>query len=80
MDINTSIQSILNPIISTTESLTGLLKILFGGLFGLYLITVIMRFYEIRSLKKLMNDMRNEIKNLNETVKRLDKEILINRK
>ncbi len=63
-DVNATIQA-LEPIIGPLNHLMGVLQYLVGGIFGLYLILVILRWYESRRLATLMRDVKSELKALN---------------
>ena len=73
MDINTTVIPVVDPLLHTVKYFVNFVQILVGGIFGLYLILVILRWHEARTLKKLMQDVRDELVELNSTVKRLEK-------
>jgi len=55
---------LLNPIAKIFAVLQGLI----GGLFGVYLILVILRWKEYRQQVKILNKIRHELKMLNEKI------------
>jgi len=63
--INESIPAIAEPVATTISSIFGMISAGIGGLFGLYVILVILRWKEARDLKKLLTSVRDEIKDLN---------------
>jgi len=52
----------LRPFITDVNAVLSFLKLVTGGLFGLYLILVVLRFYEARMVKRELKQMRNDIK------------------
>ncbi len=67
-----SVQTLLVKVVANTGSIAGFMKMIFSGLFGLYVILGMMRFYELFSLRRLMREMRIEVQKLNTAVSRLD--------
>lgn len=63
--LNASLPGILDPISSTVGTVLNLLQVLVGGLFGLYLVLIYLRWREARDLKRLMTEMRDDIRKLN---------------
>ncbi len=63
-DINTSME-ILGPIIGPLTRFIDIIQYIVGGIFGIYLILVILRWYESRKLVRLMTDVKQELKSLN---------------
>jgi hypothetical protein len=55
---------LLNPIAKIFAVLQGLI----GGLFGVYLILVILRWKEYRQQVKILKEIRHELKMLNEKI------------
>ena len=72
MDINTTIIAVFEPFLTTTQSFVGFIKLLFGGIFGLYLVLVILRWHEIRTLRNIMDEIKMEVKKINEVVKKFE--------
>jgi len=75
MDINSTIQAIITPMIDTTQSVISSMRIIFGGIIGLYILLVLLRWHEIRSLKRLFGEMKLELKVLNESVQKLQRQM-----
>lgn len=63
-DINSTVQA-LEPILGPLNQFIGIIQYLVGGIFGLYLILVVLRWYESRRLVRLMKDVRIELEKLN---------------
>jgi len=53
--------AVLEPIVGTMQGILGLLQFLMGGIFGLYLLLVILKWRESRALKKVMTEVRDEL-------------------
>ncbi|MBW2996675.1 hypothetical protein KY332_05250 [Candidatus Woesearchaeota archaeon] len=53
------------PIIGPILRVFAILQGLIGGLFGLYLILVILRWKEYRKLTQVMKDIRHELREMN---------------
>lgn len=60
--INATAQLPLGPLAGTLSYLEALI----GGLFGLYLILVILRWYESRRLVHILKDIRHDIRHMGE--------------
>ncbi len=60
------------PIVSTAVTainyVLSWVKILVGGLFGLYFILVILKWYEAKQLRKIMNNLNQELVELNHNI------------
>ncbi len=63
-ELNTTI-GLLEPIIGPITQLVDIVQYIVGGIFGLYLILVILRWHESRRLANLMRDVKAELKALN---------------
>tara|TARA_Y100000034_G_scaffold20758_2_gene23819 strand:- start:6486 stop:6767 length:282 start_codon:yes stop_codon:yes gene_type:complete len=63
-DLNATLQ-ILEPIIGPLNQFIGIIQYLVGGIFGLYLILVILRWYESRRLASMMRDVKDQLVALN---------------
>lgn len=64
IDINTTIP-LVNSMVNTVQHMVNFVKVLVGGLFGLYLILVILKWKESRDLKKIMKLLHKDIIQLN---------------
>ena len=56
------------PVISTVVKVFAILQGLIGGLFGVYLVLVILRWKEYKQLVKELKAIRHELKMLNEKI------------
>lgn len=56
----------LTPLIETVKPLLGIISAIVGGLFGLYLIYIIMRLYYERKRTVLLRDIRFDLEYLNQ--------------
>ncbi len=56
---------LVEPIGEGVRYVINLVNVLLGGIFGLYLILVIMRWIEARQLVRLLKEINENIKNLN---------------
>ena len=75
VDINSSIPPLLAPFFSDIQGLLNMLQLLVGGLFGLYLILVIIRLYEVRKLNKTLKNVTNQLDHLNIGMRRVEKRL-----
>ena len=57
-----------SPIVSPIAKIFAVLQGLIGGLFGLYLILMILKWKEYKQLVKIMKEIRHELKMLNEKI------------
>ena len=60
-----NVSSSVETMINTISQLTNTLKVLLGGVFGVYVILLIVTWWERRKLVSLMKDIKNEIHKLN---------------
>ena len=70
---NESIIPLLEPLTKTIASVYGIVQVAVGGMFGLYVLLVILRWKEARDIKKLMGEIKDQIKGLNDTVIKIEK-------
>ncbi len=64
VDINTTL-FLIDPITSSIQQFVHTLEILVGGVFGIYLIIVILKWIEERRMKKIFTMMHNELERIN---------------
>ena len=64
---------LLEPLTNSIEFLVNTVQLFVGGIFGIYLILVILKWKEARDLKRIMKSVKDELVLLNKTVKRLGK-------
>ena len=62
--VTENIPQILEPVISVITEAVGIMQILLGGLFGLYLLLVILKWWESRKLVKIMKDIRADVREM----------------
>jgi hypothetical protein len=75
VDINSSIPPLLAPFFGDIQNLLNMLQFFVGGLFGLYLILVIIRLYEVRKLKKTLKAITYQLDHLNIAIRRVEKKL-----
>lgn len=63
---------ILEPIFTNIQGMFGTLKYLIGGVFGVYIILAIIRYFEYRMLKKTLKEIKHESVRTNELLKRIE--------
>ncbi|MBR9676815.1 hypothetical protein GOV04_01625 [Candidatus Woesearchaeota archaeon] len=64
MAINETI-IVLEPILKPLQFIVNSLKFLVGGIFGLYVIMVAMKYIEARQNRKILQSILNELRHLN---------------
>ena len=69
VDLNATIP-LLGPVSSTVKQIVGIISVLVGGLFGLFLITLLVRIYFYR---KLLNSIKNMGINIGRMEKKIDR-------
>ncbi|MEM4755716.1 MAG: hypothetical protein QW594_01140 [Candidatus Woesearchaeota archaeon] len=72
MTNETIIINTLSPLINAISSAVGFLHYFVGGLFGLYLIMVILQWHEKRENKKLLKSILHELQVLNKQLRPLN--------
>ncbi len=79
--INSTIESVNNsvpiamPIFESLRAVVDLLMWLVGGLFGIYLIFMIFKWYESRKIRNIMDEMLAKLSSLDERVRNIEKKI-----
>ncbi|MBN1385698.1 hypothetical protein JW968_01845 [Candidatus Woesearchaeota archaeon] len=70
--------NITDPLTLVTpfENLYNSLKVLAGGIFGLYLIMIILKWYEARVLRVQIKELRKEMKSLRNSMQVMELKIL----
>ncbi|MBW2966457.1 hypothetical protein KY342_05120 [Candidatus Woesearchaeota archaeon] len=56
------------PIVEVLTRIRGVIEILVGGIFGIYLILIILRWLEYKKVVKLLNHINKEIHELNQNL------------
>ena len=74
MTVNESLH-ILEPVLGNVQTLVSSLEWALGGIFGLYLVFFIVRYFHDRRNKILLQSIDNHIKDLERTVKYLNKTV-----
>ena len=64
VDINTTIP-LVNSMVGTVHHMVNFVQVLVGGLFGLYIILVVLKWKESRDLKRVMKQLHKDIVQLN---------------
>ena len=60
----TQIPPILEPLSNFIIGIMNVLKVLVGGIFGIYVILVFLRWIEYKRMTKILKDIRKEIRDL----------------
>ncbi|MFW5990905.1 MAG: hypothetical protein ACOCQX_01620 [Candidatus Nanoarchaeia archaeon] len=75
-DVNNTINSVnatipvLEPLVSSMHGILDMLTWLLGGIFGLYILFSVIKLYEFRALKKMINNLDAKLDRIE---KKLDK-------
>lgn len=72
VDINSTLPPLFEPVVETIQGFVNIVQVLVGGIFGLYLILVILRWREARQLKKVMKEVKDELKLLNRSIESMN--------
>jgi len=78
--INETLASGVTPIANIIAPIINMLNILLGGVFGLYLILVILRWKEARTIKKILIEIKDELKTINKRLVFVEKSHKNNKK
>ena len=70
--INDSVP-ILSSLLENLQGLFELLKWLVGGLFGLYLIFMFLKWYEFRKIRQVLSELLTSVKSLEKRVGKIEK-------
>lgn len=70
VDINATLPAALDPLVNTIKFLMNILSVFVGGIFGIYLILIILRWKEARDVRRLLKEMRDDLKELKGFVKK----------
>ncbi|MGM5482132.1 MAG: hypothetical protein ACQESF_01595 [Nanobdellota archaeon] len=65
--------TILTGLIDKYQGILEIIKWLVGGLFGLYVIILAAKLYELWSVKKILKELKSSIKKLDKKIDRLEK-------
>ncbi|RMF05109.1 hypothetical protein D6764_05545 [Candidatus Woesearchaeota archaeon] len=71
MDLFNSTLNLLTPVTHGVSWIVGALKVLLGGMFGLYLLLVFLRWKEYKDLKNIMQEMSRDMKEMHIVMKDL---------
>ncbi len=83
VDINSTLTNgitQLEPLITTINTLVSALKLLLGGVFGIYLLLLIMRWWESRSINKTLKVMKIELIKTREIISKIEDKLDNNKK
>lgn len=64
--------NVLEPILSPLTQVIASLQYLLGGVFGIYLIFLIIRVIEVSRQKKIMNEVLFQLKDINHLLRRIE--------
>jgi hypothetical protein len=65
VDVNGTIVPIVeSPVVQGLSKILGTVSIAIGGIFGLYLVLIFLRWKEARDLKRVLCDIRSDIKDM----------------
>lgn len=70
--INASVE-LIQPVSYVVGSLTSFLYVLLGGVVGIYVIMLLLRWSEIVMMKKFMKEIKKEISSINERLQQMEK-------
>lgn len=68
----TALPSVLTPIASSIGSMMGLVRLLVGGVFGLYVIVFLWRLWDSHRNRTVLRNIQKEINNIKLSIKRLE--------
>ena len=75
VDINTTLSTGLQqfePLVLTIQSLVGAVKVLVGGVFGVYVILLVMKWRETKLLMKNVASIKHELTAIRNSLERLE--------
>lgn len=67
MDINTTLP-LVGPIADTVTNMWQTLQVLVGGIFGLYIVIILLRIYEYKNISKTLKEIKEDIKKLKHSI------------
>jgi len=71
-DLNSTL-SILSPYFSTLDQVLGVVSLIVGGIFGIYVITLIVRLIFFRKIYKSFNEIKDTMKRVEIKIDKLGK-------
>ena len=72
IDINATVP-FLGPISSTVQQIVNAISILVGGIFGIYLITLVVRLIFFRKIYSSFEEIKNSLKKMEDKIDKLRK-------
>ena len=72
VDINSTLP-LLGPVSSTIQQVLGVISVFVGGIFGIYVITLVVRIIFFKKLINMYKELKDELVNLNSKVDKLGK-------
>ena len=66
-DINTTLP-LLEPLGSTIKNITNILSVLLGGVFGVYLLVLFLRWQEFLMIRQLKKDLNSKMKRIEKKI------------
>ena len=71
-DINATLP-LLGPVSSTVQQIFGIISLLVGGIFGIYVITLIVRLVFFRKILNMYKELKGQLEILEEKIDKLGK-------
>jgi len=66
---------VLSPLLENVRDIILSLQWLAGGMFGLYLILIFLRWRETKIVSRVLKDIRDDIKELSDSIKTVDNKV-----
>ena len=66
---------VLGPVVDTLRNLIAAIQFLVGGIFGLYLILVFLRWRESKMAAKVLKEIRDDIRELSKDIKIINERV-----
>ena len=63
-------ETMLGPLGTAIQNTVGILKVAFGGIFGIYLLLLALRVLEYRRMVSLLKGVKEEISKLNDNLRK----------
>ena len=73
VDLNATLPPILEPFSFTIQQIINILSLLVGGIFGIYLISLIIRIVFFRKILKMYKELKVQMEMLNKKIDKLVK-------
>lgn len=73
--VNETLPIIPQGIVNTINLIFGTVKVMVGGLFGIAVMVAIFKFFELRALKRIIREIRQDTKVIDGRIIKLEKKI-----